>query len=359
MSKHTLVSMVMVAALLVACGDEAQKTAAQSHRIALPVETVRTVAMPDIDSETGSVMADDRVDLSSRVAGFIRRLDVREGQRVGKGDVLIQIDPADVDEAIRQAQAGVAAAQVDLSDAERDLRAFTTGAGQGWVSADIMRKAQVRGDIARTNLAKAESALAGARAQQAYTSISSPVDGVVVARNKRKGDLATPGIPILTIESRNDLLFKLFVSESNVGRITPGMPAAVRIDALPGRDIPCAVQRIVPSGDMTTRRYEVDLTLPADPAILPGMFGRAAFALGSSSVVMIPRAALVERGGLKGVFVIDEGNIAHFRWLRLGREWDDRLEVTSGLAAGEKIVSQPNATVRDGLVIAAEGGKNG
>jgi hypothetical protein len=75
--------------------------------------------------------------------------------------------------------------------------------------------------------------------------------------------------------------------------------------------------------------------------------------------VAIPRTALVERGGLKGIFIVGPGNIAQFRWLRLGREWDDRLEVTSGLTAGEKIVTQPDKTVRDGVVILSEGGKNG
>jgi len=347
--------------LLTGCGDDTRKAETEPQRVAASTEAVRLETMPEVQSETGSVMADDRIEISSRVAGFIKKLDVREGQRVAKGDVLVLIDPTDVDEAIRQAQAGVVAAQADLSDAERDLHAFAIGADQGWASVDTRRKAQVRHDIAQANLKKAKAVLAAARAQQDYTRISSPSDGVVVARNKRRGEMATPGVPILVIESRNDLLFKVFVSESSVGRIARGMPASIKIDALPERDIPCTVLRIVPSGDMATRRYEVDLTLPADPAILPGMFGRAAFVLGQSPVVTIPQTALVERGGLKGVFTVDGGNIAHFRWLRIGREWQDILEVTAGLHGGEEILSQPGGNVRDGTVIVIEKGpgKNG
>lgn len=344
--------------LLSACGDSGKKAGAEPRKMRVPTELVHTADIPNVDSEPGSVVSDDRIDLSSRVVGFIRNLDVREGQKVQKGEVLVQIDPADVNEAIRQAQAGVAAAKDDLADAERDLKAFSMGATQGWASADTKRKAQVRRDIAKTALTKAEAALASAKAQQAYTTISSPVGGVVVARYKHSGDMAVNGVPILTIESREVMLFKVFVPESNVGRISPGMAASVRIDALHGDEIKGAAQRIIPSGDPVTRRYEVDVALPFSPGILPGMFGRAEFVLGSSPAPAIPKQVLIYRGGLEGVFVVDDNNVAHFRWLRLGREWNGLMEVISGLSAGERIVSPVDGTVRDGDVILIEG-KNG
>jgi RND family efflux transporter MFP subunit len=360
MVKQLRIASFILVLLLSACGDSHKKANTEPRKMRMPTELVQTADIPSIDSEPGSVVSDDRIDLSSRVVGFIRNLDVREGQKVKKGDVLVQIDPADVNEAIRQAQAGVVAARVDLADAERDLSAFSTGATQGWASTDTKRKAQVRRDIAQTALTKAEAALASAQAQQAYTTISSPVGGVVVARYKHSGEMATTGVPILTIESRQILLLKVFVPESNVWRITSGMTASVRIDALPGDAIKGAVQRIIPSGDPVTRRYEVDVALPVFPEILPGMFGRAEFILGSSPAPAIPKKVLVQRGGLEGVFVVDDKNVAHFRWLRLGREWNGLMEVTSGLSAGERILSQVDDTVRDGAVILAEGkvGKN-
>ncbi|MGD0586439.1 MAG: efflux RND transporter periplasmic adaptor subunit [Oryzomonas sp.] len=337
--------------LLSACGDGNKKAYTEPRKMRVPTELVQAVDFPNVDSEPGSVVTDDRIDLSSRVVGFIKNLYVREGQKVKKGDVLVQIDPTDVNEAIRQAQATVAAAKYDLADAERDLRAFSTGATQGWSSTDTRRKAQVRRDIAQTALTKAEAALASAQAQQAYTTISSPVGGVVVARYKHSGDMATTGVPILTIESRQVLFLKVFVPESNVGRIVPGMTASVRIDALQGDAIKGAVHRIIPSGDPVTRRYEVGVALPVSHEILPGMFGQAEFVLGSSPAPAIPKQVLVQRGGLEGVFVVDEKNVAHFRWLRLGREWNGLMEVTSGLSAGERILSRVDESVKDGVVI--------
>jgi RND family efflux transporter MFP subunit len=355
MGNRSRVTLLVLASLLSVCGDGDKKAVAEQRKIHMPTEVVQTADIPDIDSEPGSVISDERIDVTSRVVGFIRNLDVREGQKVGRGDVLVQIDPADVNSAIRQTQAGVAAAKDDLADAERDLKAFSTGATQGWVSADTRRKAQVRRDIAQTALTKTEAALASAQAQQAYTTISSPVDGVVVARYKHRGDMATAGVPILTIESMEVLLFRIFVSESNVGRITPNMAASVRIDAPHGDAIKGAVRRIIPSGDPVTRRYEVDVAFPVSPEILPGMFGRAVFILGSSPAPVIPKQVLVQRGGLDGVFVVDGRNVAHFRWLRLGREWNELIEVISGLSAGEKILSRVDNTVKDGVVILADG----
>lgn len=347
--------------ILTACGDGNKKIYTQPDKIrVLPTELVERADIPIVDSEPGSVVSDDRIELSSRVVGFIKNLDVREGQKVKKGDVLVQIDPSDINQAIRQAQAGVAAAETDLADAVRDLSAFSTGATQGWASADAKLKAKMRRDIALTALTKAKAALSSANAQQAYTTILSPVNGVVVARHKHSGDMAITGVPILTIESREVLLFKVFVPESIVGSIIPGMAASVRIDALPGNAIKGAVQRLVPSGDPLTRRYEVDVILPGSAKILPGMFGRAEFVLGSFPAPAIPKRVLVQRGGLDGVFVVDEKNVAHFRWLRLGREWNGLIEVTSGLSLGERILSQIDDAVKDGAVILVEGkdGKN-
>ena len=146
----------------------------------------------------------------------------------------------------------------------------------------------VRRDIARSTLAKAEAALAAAQAQKTYTSILSPVDGVVLIRHKQTGDLATTGAPLLTIEARRHLLFKTFVAEGQLARIKVSMPATLHIDALPGRTIEGIVQRIVPSGDPVTRRFEVSVAVPTDPALLPGMFGRAEFSFGTAQAMTIP-----------------------------------------------------------------------
>jgi len=327
----------------------------------LPTHLVHAAEFSEVDSQAGSVVSDDRVDLSSRVVGFITRMDVREGERVRRGDILVEIDRADIDDAIRQGEAGVLAATAELADARHDEETFALGASQGWASNDARRKIQVRRVLAEAGLAKAEASLVAAKSQLAYTTITAPVDGVIVSRYKHSGDMAVIGAPILTIESRQTLLFKVFVPEGSVRRITTGLAAVVRLDALPGVAIQGPVCRVVPSGDPVTRRYEVDVALPGASEALPGMFGRAEFAMGTAFAIAAPRQALVRRGGLDGVFVVDERSTIHFRWVRLGgRECSGFVEVTAGLSAGERILASADETVREGASVAmtGRGGRN-
>jgi multidrug efflux pump subunit AcrA (membrane-fusion protein) len=172
-----------------------------------------------------------------------------------------------------------------------------------------------------------------------------------VVRHKQNGDLATPGVPIITIESRQTLLFETYVAEGQVTNIHPGDALNLEIDALKGRRIKGVILRIVPSGDPITRRYKVKIAMPNLPTVLPGMFGRAHFVSGIDRAPVVSKKSIVERGGLLGVFVLDSSGYAHFRWLRTGREWSDKLEVIVGLEGGERILAHDDLRVRDGDMI--------
>ena len=344
------VTLLTLLVLLSACDEKTASDQTSGKPIGTPVATVAVVDIPITYTVPGSVISDGRIAVSSRVVGFVEQLDVREGQRVSRGDLLVRIDPSDIDEAIRQAQAGVRASQEDLEDAERDVQRYATLAPSGAVATETLRKSRVRADIARAALDKAQSALAAAEAQKSYATITSPVDGVIVSVARRRGEMATAGSTILIVESREVLLFKTFVSESNLALIDPKRPVLVRIDTLKGASFEGRIRGIVPSGDEITRRYEINIVLPNDPSLVPGMFGRAEIVLGLQKSPTIPRVALVRRGGIDGVFVLD-GKIARFRWLRTGRDLGDSVEVVAGLSGGETILAAANDTVRDGSVI--------
>lgn len=339
-------------AMLAGCHTGESKAETRTSPLALTTEPVSTAAFPRTCDLPGTIISDDRFQLSSRVVGFIRRLDVREGQRVSKGQLLVQIDPIEVEQAIKQGHASVDAAGKDLEDAAIDVEKFEKLAKTGAIATEAYRKAKVRRDIAESTLTKAKAGLVGIKSQSAYTEIRSPVDGVVITRHKQSGDLTVTGVPILTVESRRTLLFQVYVPESQIREMAVGMSATLRIDAMPERSFEGTIQRIVPSGDPVTRRYEVDVTVPTDPGLLPGMFGRAEIGLGKALVLAIPSAARVQRGGLGGVFVVDQGNVARFRWLRFGREWNGLVEVTAGLSEGERIVAAVDQRVKDGVPVA-------
>ncbi|WP_226403847.1 efflux RND transporter periplasmic adaptor subunit [Ferribacterium limneticum] len=338
---------LLLSALTVACSKytEEQPPAAPKNWN-LPVVTL-DAGGEDEYALVGSVVSDQRVDVASRLSSYIREIRVQEGDRVRRGQVLVRLDASDVEGGIRQGRAAFGAAEAAFLDAHTDLERFQRLFDRGSVSDNEMRKVRLKFETARAALNQARAGLDTTLAQRAYADITSPVDGVVVARLKRAGDLAAPGIPLLIVESGRRLLFETFVAESRVAGLAEGKLAAVSIDGLP-TTLKGTVSRVVPSGDPVTRSYLVKIALPEKEGLMPGMFGRASFAIGTSHVPVVPRRALVERGGLNGVFVVDEEGRAHFRWLRTGREWTDQVEVSAGLDANERIVAVAEPALRDG-----------
>jgi multidrug efflux system membrane fusion protein len=317
----------------------------------LPVTTV-VAGSPRDYTAVGSVASDARIEVASRLSGYLRELHVREGDRVRRGQLLARVDAPDVDGAIAQARAGKASAEAAARDAQIDVERFGQLFATGMVSESEMRKVQLKLDAARESLNQAQAALDSAEAQRGYASITSPQDGAVVAVLRKPGDLVVPGAPILLVESVRELVFETTVTEKQVGRLKVGQQVPVRIDGLPA-PVTGRIARVVQSADPVTRTYPVTIALPTTAGLLPGMFGRADFPLGSSDTIVIARTLLVERAGLRGVFVVDAQDTLRFRWLRIGREWPDRVEVLAGLAPGERVAGGVGAAVREGDRMAA------
>ncbi len=314
----------------------------------LPVVEVMNEELLIYYTTIGSVISDDRIQITSRITGYIDEVPVREGQQISKGELLVSLDSNDIDGAIQQAETAVNKSRSALKDAQIDHERYETLFEEKSVPENALRKIRLQRDVSQETLRGALAALETAKSQRQYILIKSPVDGVVVERQKRAGDLAVPGFPIISIESEKSLLFKSFVPESQIQMIVQGDDVTVAIDAL-GKTLGGHISRIVPSGDPVTRSYEIKINLNETTDLLPGMFGRVRFQVGTETSPVIARAAVVERGGLRGVFVVDDADQrAHFRWLRFGREWPDRLQVDVGISPGERIVARPVSMLHDG-----------
>ena len=162
---------------------------------------------------------------------------MREGDRIKKGEILVKIDPTEVEAAIQRARAALEAAKTSLSDAEQDVSRSAELAKRNVVTREFSRKAKVARDVSESRLAEAQAAFDAALSGRAYTSVRSPFDGTVIGRHKENGDLAGSGVPILTIESKKRLLFETFIAESRVAQLQVGAQVKVTIDALAGREV--------------------------------------------------------------------------------------------------------------------------
>jgi membrane fusion protein, multidrug efflux system len=343
------IGVVLATLALVGCGGggESALHVPAVAEVAAKIVTVVPRPVPLLYSVTGSVMSDERVELSSRIAAYVRSLDVREGQRVASGDLLATLDSKDVDAAVRVAEAERERARAALRDAARDLEDSQGLYQRALVAEAQVRKARLQWDVASEALSAAEAALSRAVAERQYVRIISPVAGVVVARHRREGDLASPGMPLITVESDTALLFETFVSEQRVQKIRVGDAVRLGFDAL-DTTLDGQVLRVVPSGNPATRGFRVKVSVPEGAGLLPGMFGRAHFTVGEQTAIVVPPRAIVERGGLRGVYVLDVQDQARFRWLRTEHPVPEGVMVPAGLDGGERIVLDPPAGLREG-----------
>jgi RND family efflux transporter MFP subunit len=150
-------------------------------------------------------------------------------------------------------------------------------------------------------------------------------------------------MPILTIEDQHRFRLEATVNESDVRYVHLGQAVPVVVDALGDQELKGRVVEIVPAADAASRSFVVKVELPIDRALRSGLFGRARFARGERSALLIPRSAVVERGQLQGIYVLDLNRIVGLRYITLGKPLAGQVEVLAGLQAGETLIADPGS----------------
>ena len=354
------VVLVLIAVLtggLSGCSNEHRAEPAATETVSnVPVIVVQRSTIPDWLEAVGTVRAAQTSQVSSQMMGNIGEIRAHEGDRVQNGQVLATIDDAQPRSVVDQATSAVNAAEKEVSAADSDL-ALAQATLQRYqelyekksVSPQEFdeikaryQSAEARRDMVRAGQAQASAALTQAQNSLSYTRIRAPFSGVVTDKKADAGTLASPGMPIFTLEDTRSFRLEVTVDESDIRLVHVGQVAPVTIDALGDIQLPGKIVQIVPAADTASRSFLVKVELPADTRLRSGLFGRARFARGERSALLIPRTSLVERGQLQGVYVLDANQIAGLRYVTLGRSTGEKFEVLSGLQAGEKLIAAPS-----------------
>jgi RND family efflux transporter MFP subunit len=303
----------------------------------------------------GSIVPDQQAKIASRLMGYIRNLNVQVGQSVKEGQLLFAIDPTDINGQIRQAQSATAQARAALADAKADYDRFSKLYKQQSVSQQQFDKVKLQYQVAQENLSAAEAGLDQAKGQMRYADVKAPFDGVVVQKLAVSGDLAAPGNPILILENRNLMSVQVEVSSELYRLLKLGDNARVILE---GRDEPvkAVVSNLVTAANPITRTHTVKLSMPvAQVGVNSGAFARVAFNRGERETLLIPSMAVIQRGGVVGVFVVGSDHIARFRMVRTGANHGDMTEIQAGLDVGEQILVSSQLPARNGDRIVAGG----
>ena len=342
-------------------GGESAATSGTVQTVEARVVESREQQVPVSLRATGTVHARETAVVSAQVIGRIEQVMVREGDSVRTGQTLVVLDDAASRAQVEQAQAGVRAAQNAQAAAQTNaaLAASTLGRYKQLESEksvspqemdEVSRRAEsaaasVDAMRAQTDAARAQES--GARTMMSYTRLVAPFAGVVTSRMADPGTMAAPGVPLLQVDETGALQLDATVDESVIGAIHKGMRVQVSADGGPstigaGPGLAGTVTEIVPVADPLSHSFLVKIDLPSSSQARAGMYGAAEFANGARQAILIPRSAVVLRGSLNCVYVLDHDGIAQLRAITLGAAQGSLVEVLSGVSARERLVDVPS-----------------
>ncbi len=348
---------------LVDCSSEQTRTAPSPDAVRnIAVLAVQKANVPDLLEAVGTVRAAQTSAAASQMMGNIVEIRVHEGDHVQRGQVLAVIDGSQPRAAVDRATAAELAAQQqrmgadsDLALAESTLKRYQSLYEKKSVSPqefdEVKARQQAaiaRRDMAKAGQAQAQAALSQTRTSLDYTRIRAPFDGVVTEKKADSGTLASPGMPIFTVEDVRHYRLEVTVNENDVQYVRTGQQVSVVIDALSKAGLKGKVAQIVPAADPASRTFLVKIELPTDTLLRSGLFGRAQFSRGERQALLIPRSAVVERGQLQGIYVLDQNKVAGLRYITLGKPSGADVEVLSGLQSGERLVAEPGTVDLNG-----------
>lgn len=325
--------------LLASCGSGAgpERGPGTSEPPAVDVRTVKvSTSTAGYAVVPGTVEAARSISIASRIPGFIEQLPVEEGSRVRKGDLLARLDGAELKTQVAAADAaeGAARAHFERVNALRDKDAAT--------------RQELEEALARHLSARA--ATSAARARLGYIELRAPFDGVIVAKNAAAGDLASPGAALLTLQGSGRMRVAATVTRDQAQRLVIGRT----IDALPesGEEEPCVISILSPGGETGSGRFLVKCDLADATTARSGSFARLRVPdEASEPSTMAPRTALIERGGLTAVYVVENGK-ARLRYVSPGAAAGDSILIRAGLSPGDEVVLSPGS-IADGAPVRA------
>ena len=326
---QSLQAITIVALFFAGCGPKEETnvpavSAAPQSTIRATVVEAKVSEVPVRVEVTGQVITQYQATLSSRIQGTIERVLVHEGTLVKKGQTLVELDNRDLQAELTRAVAEVENAQAHL------LRMKALYAEQA-VSKQEMENATRTFKVSEANRR-------AVLAQLNYTVVKAPFDGVITDKKVEAGELASPGQTLLKMEDPNRLRLEATVAESDLKVVERGNRIPVMIDALSGQSLDGRVSQILPAGDPETHTFTVKVDLPPTPGLRSGMFGRLQLDKGVTRTIMLPSSAVVERGELTSVFVVDPDRVARLRWVRVGRRFNQQTEILSGINEGERVL---------------------
>jgi RND family efflux transporter MFP subunit len=317
-------------AFLLSCDGKKQETA-EATKVKVKTTIAQQQSVDETATYTANVQADVINQITPAMLGRIEKIYVEIGDRVSKGQLLVQMESSSLQQQTTQ-----------LANLERDYERYSELLKVGGIAQQTVDQAKTQIDVLK----------AAMKNVQDNTQLRSPISGVVTARNYDDGDVFAQ-LPILTVQQMNPLKAIINVSEANFSRVRIGMPVNLRLDVYDGETFTGKVSLIYPIIDAASHTFGVEVSINnSNMKVRPGMFARVTLNLGSKESVVVPDVVVQKQSGSndKYVFAVENG-IARYHKVELGQRLDDRYEILSGLTVGQEVVVAGHARLIDGTEV--------
>ena len=322
-----------------ACGNNASKQTEQAAAEVVAVDPTVSVAqvfvreVPQEAVYTSTVQAYVKNNIAPQMAGRITKINVEIGDFVKEGQILAEIDKAQLLQA-----------QLQLQNQEVELQRLKSLYEEGRLCQSDYDAIQMQYNVLKTQVENLVE----------NTTLRSPINGVVTARNYDVGDMYAMSMPIFTVEQIVPVKLLVGISETDYSKVKKGDSVEVTADAIPGKTFYGKISRIYPTVDPTTRTFTAEVKIDNNYKTLrPGMFVRATVNFGTNNNVVIPDVAVVKQqgSGERFVYVLNEDNTVTYTKVTLGRRMGAEYEVLEGIADGAKVVIGGQIRLKDGIKV--------
>ena len=376
--------------LLASCGSTSPEAASPAHPVAVNVIRAAYETVPNVIMTPGTVQPRHRIPLASQINGFVREVQVRAGDMVRAGQVLVTLDAREAESQRAVASAAIAESQAALDEARKaaDMAASMRNAARAGaelanstleryqklfaaksVSPQELDEVRTRRDAAAADLAAKEAMVAGAEDRMRQVSakigqakaqadrvdvvlswsvIKAPASGRIAAKTVDAGSAIFPGSPLLVLESAENPQVVADIPENQSRHLQKGLEVQVMGAGESASPVTGRIAEIIPLADPASHTVQFKVDLPPGISPHPGRFVTIGVPAGSRQALLISRQALRENGQLTGVYVVDGASMARYRLVKTAPNGPDRIELLSGIAEGEEMIANPGNEIQDG-----------
>lgn len=349
MKKNKLYLILPAIALFAwSCGDEEQVTPKQQS-VDVVTETIKYTEMVGEHRFSGIVKADDKLMLSTKIFGQVDAVLVKEGEKISKGQLLIKIKSNDLAAKQNTASSGVQAAKTNMENTIKNYDRIKALLEKGSATQKEMEDMTAAKEAAIAKYKEAQHQLAEINDYLSYANLTSPINGFVAKKMVNVGDMANPGQPILALESMEELKIEADIPAFEIGQIEVNDSIKITVADAGLTEMNGVVERIIPSATFSGQYKAVIALDQQNKSLKPGMFARINLLKNKENKLLIPKSSIINKGQLTGIYTVNQQGEAMLRWIRLGKEYGNSVEVLSGLTINEQIITSSQSKITDGI----------